>query len=187
MNKIIKWGLAAICMVSMANFTCFLSNKSIFMSKVESFTEGWDDLFPWCPWMSDFGNQSGPTNAGPSVQPSPYQNVSADFTITCNQSNSSSVTEGVTKSHTFEVGASWKILTGKANKTGSHSNTQSNGSSQTQIESITYHYAPTGTVYDVKCVSPELVYSCEEKYGWRDGFCDFVDNVVTPIRNRYGM
>lgn len=187
MNKIIKWGLAAICMVSMANFTCFLSNKSIFMSKVESFTEGWDDLFPWCPWMSDFGNQSGPTSAGPSLQASQHQNVSFDFEITSTAANSYTVTESVTKGHEFTGGLQWKLLSGSAKKTSSHNTSRTINGSTTYISKMTFHYSPSGTVYDVKCVSPELVYSCTEKNGWYDGLADFMNTVVLPIMSAYGI
>ena len=186
MNKIFKWSLISVCFISMVNFLLFLGNKSIFMSDIKSFAsqEGFGGC-PWCTWNPEGNQTNGGQVAGPSLQPTNYT-ASTDFTVTSNATYSSQVTEGVTKSHSFEAGLNWKIFSGKANRTSSHTTTQQNGNSTTQITTMTFHYTPNGTVYDVKCVSPQLVDSCEEKYGWADGFKDFMDNVVKPIMEAYG-
>ena len=182
MNKTIKWCLAIVCIVSMANFLLFLGDRSLFISNIDSSAFGlWD-----CPWC-DNNNGGQSSTAGPSKQASPCQNSSCDVTVTTQSENSNAVSTSVSGTYSTSVEGDLVIAKAKASLSNSISSTKTSGGRQIRISTMTFHIAPSETIYNINCTSPQLVTSCTPVDGWAKLIAEMMENTIKPVMAAYGL
>lgn len=192
MKRICKWSLTLVSILSLVNFLFFLDNKSIFMSKVDSLTDGWDSSYgsSWWNWVSSIDSQwpNEPHAPGPSLSLSTYQsNIYIDFSVTATESTAQSFISSITGSHEVGLQAGIKLLDALVSHTSSSTTSNSNTTTSGNSVTLTFHYTPNSDVYDIKCTSPQLVIWCTPVDGWMDGYNQYLENVVNPAKRTHGL